>query len=233
MDLFQFQGFLLLVRLASLAVNWRRFLNVIFMKKALLACSLIVSSCFFTYAQLSNSDGSLKVNFGKVCTTTGGKTICTDPSTGQFQIVTGNGRGITGNVNTGQFGGSGTIGGVRFNANGTVGGSGSSLANNPNYSGLLGFLALAQTIASRLVPFLIGLALLAFFWYLITFIWKGASNPDEQKKGKAGMLYSILAIFVMVSIWGIIAFAGNILGIGQGGDMHGFTPPGQKATQPK
>ena len=201
------------------------------MKKALLACSLIVISCFFVYAQFQAGD--VRVNVSRVCGTISGKPMCINPSTGSWEISDGKGGGIGGNVNTGQVGGSGTIGGVRFNANGTVGGSGSSLANNPNYSGLLGFLALAQTIASRLVPFLIGLALLAFFWYLITFIWKGASNPDEQKKGKAGMLYSILAIFVMVAIWGIIGFLSNLLGIRVGGDMHGFTPPGQKATQPK
>jgi hypothetical protein len=31
------------------------------------------------------------------------------------------------------------------------------------------------------------------------------------------MGYSILAIFVMVSIWGIIGFIGNTLGVGAGG----------------
>mgnify|MGYP001592806702 CR=1 FL=1 len=92
---------------------------------------------------------------------------------------------------------------------------------------LLGILAVAQTIVARLVPFLVGLAVLAFFWFLIIFIWKGQSSPDEQRKSLAGMGYSLLAIFVMVSIWGIIGFMGSIFGISQGGSMPGFRLPGE------
>jgi uncharacterized membrane protein len=82
---------------------------------------------------------------------------------------------------------------------------------------------------SRLVPFLVGLAVVVFFWFLVTFIWKGKDNPEEQKKGRAGMMYSLLAIFVMVSLWGIITFIGGILGIGQGGSISGFNLPGEGA----
>ena len=88
-----------------------------------------------------------------------------------------------------------------------------------NGGALLQLLALAQTIVTRLVPFAVGLAVLAFFWFLITFIWKGKTSPDEQQKSLHGMGYSILALFVMVSIWGIVGFAGSLLGIGQGGSV--------------
>jgi hypothetical protein len=37
-----------------------------------------------------------------------------------------------------------------------------------------------------------------------------------------------MAIFVMVSVWGIIAFVGGILGIDQGGSIHGFKLPGER-----
>ncbi len=86
-----------------------------------------------------------------------------------------------------------------------------------NGQGLLGILQLAQTIVTRLVPFAIGLAVLAFFWYLITFIWKGRDDAKAKDMSLKGMGYAILALFVMVSIWGLVGFLGNILGIGQGG----------------
>lgn len=206
------------------------------MKKALLACSIIVSSCFFASAQFQIGDTN--INVGKICGTIDGKPACINPSTGQWQVVTGNGTGIGGNTNTGQIGGSGNIGGVRIGGswnlfgngggNGTGGyGTGGYGAYGQNYSGILGLLTLAQVILARMVPLLIGVAMLAFFWFLIEFIWKGKESPDEQKKGKTGMMYSILAIFVMVSIWGLVAFIGNVLGIGQGGAMPGFRLPGE------
>lgn len=84
---------------------------------------------------------------------------------------------------------------------------------------LLSFLALLQTIINRLVPFLIGLGVIVFFWYLIKFIIKGNENPTEKQEGLRGMGYSILAIFVMVSLWGIISLIGTVTGVGQGGGL--------------
>ena len=88
-----------------------------------------------------------------------------------------------------------------------------------NGGALLQLLALAQEIISRLVPFAIGLAVLAFFWFLITFIWKGSSDPAKREDSLKGMGFSVLALFVMVSIWGIIGLLGSILGVGQGGNI--------------
>lgn len=87
-----------------------------------------------------------------------------------------------------------------------------------NGSALLSLLALAQTLVNRLVPFAVGVAVLAFFWFLIKFI---ASNDAPEKKAESmkGMGYSILALFAMVSIWGIIGLLGSMLGIGQGGNI--------------
>jgi hypothetical protein len=88
-----------------------------------------------------------------------------------------------------------------------------------NGSALLQLLALAQTLVSRLVPFAIGVAVLVFFWFLINFIWIGKDNPEDQQKNLRGMGYSVLALFVMVSIWGIVGFAGSLVGINQGGNI--------------
>ena len=88
-----------------------------------------------------------------------------------------------------------------------------------NGSALLSLLGLAQKIVTLLVPFAVGLAVLAFFWFLITFIWKARDDAGEKQKSMAGMGYSILALFLMVSIWGIIGFLGSMFGIGQGGNV--------------
>jgi hypothetical protein len=110
----------------------------------------------------------------------------------------------------------------------TVGGNGQSSGvinigtaaqNQVNGGALLQLLALAQTIVTRLVPFAVGLAVLSFFWFLIEFIWQGRSDPSKRTAGLQGMGYSVLALFVMVSIWGLVGFFGSLLGIGQGGNV--------------
>lgn len=89
---------------------------------------------------------------------------------------------------------------------------------NINGTSILNMIALVQTIVTRLVPLAIGLAVLAFFWYLIQFIWSGKDGDGEKRKGSmTGMGYSVFALFVMVSIWGLVQFIGSILGIGAGG----------------
>ncbi|MEN9881454.1 MAG: hypothetical protein RLZZ308_637 [Candidatus Parcubacteria bacterium] len=86
-----------------------------------------------------------------------------------------------------------------------------------NGTSLLNLIGLVQTIVARLVPLAIGLAVLAFFWYLIQFIWKGKEEAETKKISIAGMGWSIVAIFIMVSIWGLVGFLGSMLGIGAGG----------------
>lgn len=88
-----------------------------------------------------------------------------------------------------------------------------------NGSALLSLLALAQALVSNLGVFAIGLAVLAFFWYLIKFIWKGGDSAEAKSAGLKGMGYSVLALFVMVSIWGIIGLLGSIVGVNQGGNI--------------
>ncbi len=85
--------------------------------------------------------------------------------------------------------------------------------NQVNGSQLFQLLSLAQTIVNRLSPIMVTIALLAFFWYLIKFIAKGSQSSTERDLSLKGMGYSILALFVMVSIWGIVGNIQTILGI--------------------
>lgn len=65
------------------------------------------------------------------------------------------------------------------------------------------------------VPLLITLALIAFFWGLVQYIFKGAKGAAA---GKNIMLWGLIALFVMVSVWGIISMAQDALGI-RGSDV--------------
>ncbi len=54
------------------------------------------------------------------------------------------------------------------------------------------------------IPIVMGLALFAFFWGLAMFIFTTGSAEGRQK-GVQIMIWGIIAIFVMVSIVGIVA----------------------------
>lgn len=63
-------------------------------------------------------------------------------------------------------------------------------------------------VVGLLIPIAIGVALLVFFWGLINYIW----HP-EKKANKKVMWAGLISLFIMVSIWGIIAFVQSALGI--------------------
>jgi hypothetical protein len=72
---------------------------------------------------------------------------------------------------------------------------------------LLGLINLVGTVLNALIPILIALALVVFFWGLIQYIFK------KGEEGKNIMISGLVGLFIMVSIWGIIRLAQNTLGV--------------------
>jgi hypothetical protein len=67
-------------------------------------------------------------------------------------------------------------------------------------------------------PIVVGIALLAFFWGLAKYIFAGAE--DDKVAGKKIMIWGIIALFVMISVWGIIEFIGTSLGISENATIN-------------
>jgi len=74
------------------------------------------------------------------------------------------------------------------------------------------------SLVSRIVPILAGIALIAFFWGLIKFI-VSADSEEGRKAGKNIMVWGVIALFVMFSIWGILVFVGRSLGVPLSGPL--------------
>jgi hypothetical protein len=66
------------------------------------------------------------------------------------------------------------------------------------------------------LPIVVALGLLAFFYGLALFIFKSGDSDEEKKKGRSIMIWGIVALFVMVSVWGLVRFVGSAFGISQG-----------------
>ena len=68
---------------------------------------------------------------------------------------------------------------------------------------LFGILNTLAALINLATPIVVALALLYFFWGLAGDILN-AGNEEKKKQGRDIMIWGILALFIMVSVWGII-----------------------------
>jgi hypothetical protein len=66
-----------------------------------------------------------------------------------------------------------------------------------------------------LVPVLIALALVFFLWGLVSFILN-SGDETARDEGKKKMIWGIIALFIIVSVWGLVALLNQLTGVGQG-----------------
>lgn len=60
-----------------------------------------------------------------------------------------------------------------------------------------------QKILNPIIGLMFGLALVVFLYGVIEFI-AGSANEEKRKIGKQHMLWGIIGLFIMVSVFGII-----------------------------
>lgn len=84
-----------------------------------------------------------------------------------------------------------------------------AFAQNTTYlSNLLGS---AKSLLDQLVVFLIALAVVWFIWNVISYTM--SSDEDKKAQAKDRMIWGIIAIAVIVSVWGLVGILQNIFGV--------------------
>lgn len=68
------------------------------------------------------------------------------------------------------------------------------------------------TISSVIIPLLVSLAIMVFIYGVITYIIS-ADDEEKRKVGRSYILYGIIGIFVIVSVWGLVNILSNTFGI--------------------
>jgi len=68
---------------------------------------------------------------------------------------------------------------------------------------VLDTLNLVNTVINALVPIIISLSLVVFFFGLVKYMMS-LGKEESRKEAMQLMIWGVIAIFVMVSIWGII-----------------------------
>ncbi len=91
---------------------------------------------------------------------------------------------------------------------------------------LQSLIQLASTVLNSLIPLLIALALVAFFWGLVKYVLSGG---EDHEQGRNIMIAGLVALFIMVSVWGIIRLAQNTLlgGVDNGNSLRAPSVPQQ------
>lgn len=94
-----------------------------------------------------------------------------------------------------------------------------SLATALTFAPVFAFAADLTTVLAKVgdligaaTPIVVALALVYFFWGLGNFIL-GSGSEEKRKEAISIMIYGIIALFVMVSVWGIVNVLQTTFGI--------------------
>lgn len=87
----------------------------------------------------------------------------------------------------------------------------------------------AANIIGSVIPILIAIAMIVFFWGLIQYI-RGAGGEKGHEQGKNIMIAGLVSLFVMVCVWGIVIFAANALGVQAGSTAPAPGIPGYSSS---
>jgi hypothetical protein len=68
------------------------------------------------------------------------------------------------------------------------------------------------TLLKTVVPFLFSLATAAFIWGVIQY-YLNPDNEEKRKKGKSFMIGGIIALFVMVAMWGLVGILSSTFAV--------------------
>jgi hypothetical protein len=80
-----------------------------------------------------------------------------------------------------------------------------SCTDMQNFSGVVGCFTGLINIT---IPLIIGLALFMFLWGLIKYVTAGG-NDDTISEARKFMFFGIVALFVMISVWGLVGILVN------------------------
>ncbi len=79
----------------------------------------------------------------------------------------------------------------------------------PHYGPFMVFLISFLSFLNVLVKVIIALALVFFLWGMALFILN-SGNEDKRSEGKQKMFWGIIALAVMIAIWGIVRLLASV-----------------------
>lgn len=78
--------------------------------------------------------------------------------------------------------------------------------------GLINMAPQVNQLVSILRVILLSSAILFFFWGMVVFLYN-AGDSKLREEGKQRMLWSVIALFILLSVFGIIQYLSNTFGV--------------------
>ena len=103
-----------------------------------------------------------------------------------------------------------------------------AFAQTANFDYATNFLGGVISVLGLLTPIIFAIAILYFFWGLAKFVM-AAGDEEARAQGKSIMLWGIVALFVMVSVYGLVQILQNISGINKNATINLPGIPGSTA----
>lgn len=91
-------------------------------------------------------------------------------------------------------------------------------AQSPDLSYIEDALQALADLVAQLIPLVIAIGLLFFIWGLVQFII-ASGDEDAKEVGKRRMVWGVFALFVMVSVWGLVQIVADMVGAEVGGTI--------------
>lgn len=66
----------------------------------------------------------------------------------------------------------------------------------------------SDIIQTGIIPLLVGVAVVAFMYGIIQY-FLNPDNEEKRKQGKSYITWGLVALFIMISFWGIVRIAQN------------------------
>ena len=94
------------------------------------------------------------------------------------------------------------------------------ISGNPSNWAFKDLAAFIISYVNLIVPILGGIAIIVFFWGLIKYI-AAAGDSSAKTNGRSVMYWGTVALFILFSVWGIVAVLKSTF-LGQGGGGTSF-----------
>ncbi len=72
---------------------------------------------------------------------------------------------------------------------------------------------ITSTINNSIIPLIFAVALATFVWGVVKFFFINSDEEAKRTQGKQFMIWGIVALAVMLSVWGLVRILGNTFGI--------------------
>ena len=124
------------------------------------------------------------------------------------------------NIIVSTFGLGGAKAPTGININGSVS---SACTMGTNFQGFLGYITCI--INSAIIPLIFTIAVVSFIWGVVQFFIINADEEGKREQGKQFMIWGVIALAVMLSVWGLVGVLGSTFNVSTS-VLPKVTPPG-------